>query len=382
MGAVFFALCLITFGFGAIVDPYYIFDSPRIPGWTMAKPAAGNRAVAAKARLMESSQPRTLLLGNSRIEVGFNPDSPAWPAGLQPVFNAGLSGRDLPIAAKMFEDLLTMSEVRYLIVGLDVLDFIRPETTPESSGRVYAGSDQDRLHSDMASDFRVAIARAQDVFEATLTIDATIDSVTTILTQGSDAPTTSPRGFNPLNEYVAYVRSHGFRDLFEQKQRQYVARFAAYRPMTFADPSTSLNFRALREILTTARLHQVEVVLIIYPYHAWVMDLLRQTGLWTTLEEWKRAVVRVSSMTDQSGHTRIIDFSGYNAYTTEEVPSVDDTSSIMRWYWEPGHFRPALGDRIIGRLFGEANDGFGRDLTPETIEPVIAVIRAEADARK
>ncbi len=50
----------------------------------------------------------------------------------------------------------------------------------------------------------------------------------------------------------------------------------------------------------------------------------------------------------------------------------------MRWYWEPGHFRTSLGDKIIDRLYGGGAD-FGRDLTPATIDAVLAAIRHERD---
>jgi hypothetical protein len=50
----------------------------------------------------------------------------------------------------------------------------------------------------------------------------------------------------------------------------------------------------------------------------------------------------------------------------------------MRWYWEPGHFRTSLGEKIIDRLYGRES-AFGRDLTPATIDTVLAAIRHERD---
>ena len=41
------------------------------------------------------------------------------------------------------------------------------------------------------------------------------------------------------------------------------------------------------------------------------------------------------------------DFSGFSPYADEAVPLPGDTHSEMRWYWEAGHFKKSLGDRLL-----------------------------------
>jgi hypothetical protein len=374
-------LCAAAVALTVGVDPYYVFGSPRVSGWNQLKPAAYDRAVAAKTYLLERDQPRTLLLGNSRIEVGFNPESSEWPAAMRPVFNAGLSGRDLSISAKILEDALASPGLQHVMVGVDLLDFLQVDTETAPLGPVDAGPDQERLRvrSDFSPNSKQFLAWAKDVLAATLTLDAVTDSFITVLAQHrAFATTMTPRGFNPLDEYQAYVKQHGFRDLFDQKQTEYTARFPRYIHPDFIAPYRTRSFRALREIVTTARAHDLEITLIVYPYHAWVMDLLRQNGLWHSLEAWKQALVHVVADLDPSQQVRIIDFSGYNLFTTEPVPTLGDINNEVHYYWEPGHFRPSLGDQIIRRLYGAGNDGFGRDLTPATIDRVITSIHEEA----
>lgn len=381
LACTFGGLCLIAVALTIAVDPYYIVGSPLIHGWNRLKPVAYDNAAAAKTYLLERTQPRTLLLGNSRIEVGFDPESPQWPASMRPVFNAGLSGRDLSISAKMLEDALATPGLKHVLVGVDLLDFLQVDAGPAPSGPVHAGRDQERMRvlPDLSANPGKFLARAKDVLGATLTLNAVTGSFATILAQYKAAPTTMTLlGFNPLDEYRAYTRQHGFRDLFDQKQAQYVARFPRYPHPDFADPDRTSSFRSLREIVATALAHDLDLTLIVYPYHAWVMDLLRQNDIWSSSEAWKHALVRVVAELDPSHRVRIVDFSGYNSYTTERVPEPGDTRNEVHWYWEPGHFRPALGDRIICRLYGGESNGFGRDLAPLTVSRVITSIREEA----
>lgn len=382
LACTFGALCAATSALGVAVDPYYLFGTPLVSGWNQLKPAAYERSAAAKTRLLERAAPRTLLIGNSRIEVGLDPESPEWPIAMRPVFNAGLGGRDLTMSAKFLEDALAGPGLQHALVGVDVLDFLQEDTVAPPPGPVYGGTDQNRMRvlPDMTPNPGMLRARTEDVFASILTLDAVIDGVTTVFGQGG-AATMTPLGFNPLQEYRDYVKLHGFRDLFDQKQVQYVTRFPKYIHPDFADPYRTRNFRALREILQTAEAKKLDLTLIIYPYHAWVMDLIRSTGIWGSFEAWKRALVRVVAEQDPVHRVRLVDFSGYNIYTKEAVPAVGDFTTELRWYWEPGHFRPALGDRIIDRLYDGRNDGFGRDLSATTLDDVIAAIRQEVMAK-
>src|SRR6185312_4350857 len=117
----------------------------------------------------------------------------------------------------------------------------------------------------------------EDQLLSTLTLGAVSDSVATLMAQHSRFPETMTlNGFNPLLDYYAYTRIHGFRPLFEQKQAQYAERFPRYPHPTFAEPYRFDSFRALREIVSVARSRHLDLTLIIYPYHAWMMDLFRE----------------------------------------------------------------------------------------------------------
>jgi hypothetical protein len=51
----------------------------------------------------------------------------------------------------------------------------------------------------------------------------------------------------------------------------------------------------------------------------------------------------------------------------------------MRWYWEAGHFKSELGDRMLDRIFGKPGGipGFGILLEPKNVEERIATLRIQ-----
>jgi hypothetical protein len=61
--------------FCVAVDPYMIFNTPTLVGVNETKPRAYQQASLAKAHLLERTRPRTLILGNSRAEIGLDPTS-------------------------------------------------------------------------------------------------------------------------------------------------------------------------------------------------------------------------------------------------------------------------------------------------------------------
>jgi hypothetical protein len=98
--------------------------------------------------------------------------------------------------------------------------------------------------------------------------------------------------------------------------------------------------------------------------------------LWRTFENWKRALTKVveTQVKTRQSNVQLFDFSGYNEFTTEHVPLPGDRHSAMRWYWEAGHYKAALGDEMLGVIFGDAAP-FGVALTSSNVEQVLAEIR-------
>jgi hypothetical protein len=347
-------------------DPYYLHGSAPIEGFNRLKPAAAQKAYEGKRALAARLRPRTLLLGNSRMEAGLDPESPLWPASLRPVFNGGLAGSGPSTALAFLTEALARGvDPALLVVGVDVLDFLAADPdagAPEREARLAA---TDTL-----------AARARHLAEATLSISALADAVRTIAAQGWDGTDTlTPSGFNPLFSYARFARRHGLHELFEIKRAEYALMLGRLVPRGFDPPEASGSFRSLIALLALARRHGIEVVLVAYPYHAQLLDLLRAAGLWDSLESWKRALVAVAA--GAGGGVRVVDFAAYAPETMAAVPPRGDTTLDGALYWELSHFTAALGERMIGAILGR-EEGFGVALAPGTVEAVIAAQRSAA----
>ena len=125
-----------------------------------------------------------------------------------------------------------------------------------------------------------------------------------------------------------------------------------------------------------ARAHGAAIDVVILPNHADGMEVLRQTGLDADYDAWKTALVRGVAGA-APGQAAVWDFSGWSAYTTEDLPAPGDRDHPLRWFYEPVHFKPALGDAIAARIEGAGQpDGFGVRLTPVNVASQIAAYHA------
>lgn len=197
-----------------------------------------------------------------------------------------------------------------------------------------------------------------DAVASTLTIDALTDSLMTLAQQNaSTGATMTAAGFNPLREYLAIVRREGAHSLFAQKQAMYESQYRSFRPSDFRKPQDNPEFRYLISIVKACAAHHVRLIVFTYPYHAQYFELLRSAGLWQSFEAWKDALVRTLARTaaNTGGDVRLFDFAQVNRISSEPIPETGDMHTQMRWYWEAGHFKSALGDKLIARMMGKQN---------------------------
>ncbi len=358
-------LTLATAAFTIVVDPYRMFDTAAMAGWNEIKPRVYSQANLAKTYQLERIAPKTLLLGNSRVEVGFDPESEQWPESARPVFNGGQAGTDLFTSWALLRDAVAVRPPRTIIVGLDIIDFLEPDNArriefPKEIADRMLVDDEGRPNPLRAAQ------RRKDLLATTLTIDALLDSFTTILSQDPSASATmTPYGFNPLRETNAYLRRSGQHEHFAEKTRAYEKQFARLKAQDFANPDAIANFRALDAILDVARDKHCRVVLFIHPYHAQFMDVMQKAGLTGSFVSWKAALTAYVAARATGQALTLVDFSEPSDFTREAVPAPDDLRTVMQWYWEAGHYKAALGDKMIPRLMG-AETSFGKVLNAPT----------------
>jgi len=192
-------------------------------------------------------------------------------------------------------------------------------------------------------------------FDAMFSMTSVMDALTTLRIQrGLEVQTTTLEGFNPMTEYKKYAREEGYFAIFRQRAEEYARTFVRKpHALRLSSTGSSSNLDDLRAILLIAAKDGIELQIVIYPYHAQMLAMFEQSGLWSAFEEWKGILARevdAAQRNDPDARISLWDFSGFSPFQCEPVPARNDKTSVTRWYWEAGHFKQDLGDLILARL--------------------------------
>lgn len=368
------ALLLGAVGLNYWVDPYGLYRPRGAGDW---KPHAATQGELVKPYLVLRHPPRTLILGNSRAEVGFDPEDPAWPEATRPVFNLALPGTGTRVARRLFEHVLATHPPQAVVLGVDYMDFL---VEPGARGGDPAMTRRLRLEAVHPASVRW-LQRLHDLAATLVSLDALIHSLDTLRLAGRQGVADlTEAGFNPMRDYQQIARREGYFNLFRQRDLENIRAYQR-RPRNLYSPGTATSpaFDDLTAIIEAARAREIPVQVVIYPYHAHLLEILRLTGHWDLFEDWKRELAhRVAS--HGRGRAMLWDFSGYHEYARTLVPAPGDRKQTVHWYWEAGHFKRELGHLILLRLQGAGPDEFGAVLTPENVETHLGQIQADGDA--
>lgn len=390
-------ICLLAAGVGLaalvnlMVDPYGIYGLGVRRGLNEIKPHAGTNSVMAKAYQVQRVKPRTLVLGNSRAEVGFNPESRAWPQALQPVYNLALPGTGPLTSLRYLEHAAAIQKPALVVLGVDFMDFLvhedagsyRVEGTPLPMERRLLVTRTGHPNPDYLRQ------RIEDFSATVVSLDALLHSISTVNAQRARYPAhLTERGFNPMHDYEGIAKHEGYYAMFRQRDQENAQAYLRRPKNIYVRGKTdSPQLEVLRRIIAVCQEQGAELRVVIYPYHAHLLETFHEVDLWPVFEEWKRALVRIVAAEDHGSsdvsRVQLWDFSGYNALSTEPVPEPSDRTTSTHWYWEAGHFKQELGDVMLQRMFAApdrlGDTAIGVKLTPENVEQAIQRVRQQRD---
>lgn len=379
-GATLVVLALVA-AFNVAVDPYAVYGSPRVERFNARKPAASNFTALAKAHQIEAVTPRTVLLGTSRVDIGFDPDHKDWPAADRPVYNYGVPEASILTLESQLRHAVRAGPVRRALVGLEFHDFLRARIDP---ARPLSEIDRRFVALGEGGAGRT-LQLARDRFDAAVTLRALLDSGYTVAAQLTPRSGDLGRlGLTSEAPYAALAAKDGMHLLFRQKDLQILqARRHAARVLAGRPAEDFAEMALLRSLLQYAQSQGIALDLVIPPYHAHYYEIVDATGLWPRFEAWKAALVQVvDEHRRRAGAVRVTlwDFASYDPYTTEPVPREGDRRALMQWFWEPVHFRKPLGDLMLARMLGGDATAFGVELTPQTLAARLEEGRAQRTA--
>jgi len=374
-----------------VVDPFGMYRLVDLAGFNAYKPAVDHRVRLVKAYEVRRLRPQGIILGTSRSHLGLRPSHDGWDPAARPVYNLAFDGAT---TKEMYRYLLhahAMRALRQVVLGLDTYHAtLAPATArPDFDPHLLDSPGALALPSLIRADLKVLTS-----------LDALRASVATVRSQRDR----EPQWFAPDGQRVGEVFFHRAGEHFEQlgprgyfeeidrlevgfKREGQLAANARSSGRT-AQPATAASETSLdyiRRIVAFCRAEGVDLRIFIAPEHAHQLEITAAIGEWATLENAKRALVQLLAE-DSARHPGappipLWDFSGYSSVTTEALPQLGSRAE-MEFYWDSSHFKDTVGDFVLDRLFGLSHSrrpvppDFGVRLTPATVEPALAWLRA------
>ena len=349
--------------FDVVIDPWLVFGAPRVIGLSAKKPETETHTRLAKDYLLRRTRPSGLMIGDSKVDIGLDPSSPAWPDDARPTFNLGLPGAGVAEMAGQLKRAFAIGSVRRVLVLLEMRELMSVPVEIIAAGDGLAAEDHTPGLLEKTAEFA----------QATMSLDALRASVQTLFAQHrADSVDMTDHGSTGEGGFRGLVRTDGADSLFVQKNTMLLPAARKLSASLAIQPDAPLTgMDAVRAIVTLCRMNGASLDLVIAPGHSDALDSLNQAGLWPRYETVKRALTAITA----ASNTTLWDFNGYDAYSTEPVPAPSDRRSETQWFWDPAHFKKALGEVMLATIY-RGGTGYGVRLTPSTIEARLAAQRA------
>ena len=308
----------------------------------------------------ESLNPETIVLGTSRVKIGFHKSDLIESGHPSNLFNFGINSMTATDMTDLLPHIARASHVKGLIVGIDYGMFARQRGWARREPIVWTNKNK-------------VFSWLGPLYRAFLTIPVTRASIKS-LRSGCFAYSFSLDGF-PLPELEYRLVELDAPEKAAQK------RPLSYRPMseiTDRGGSLSLFSKALGEVCALGR----KIDLFVEPSHARYSEIRFKEGWWPDSENWKRKITHaVAELQEEGCEITLTDFSGYNHVTTFPFENGKNPSEF---YVDLGHYTRNVGNMIIRHLSGVEKiipvDSFGVTLTPDNVEAQINRIRDERNA--
>ncbi len=353
---VFFS-CLVT-GFlsslNYLIDPYLLFQSTRIPGINDKKPTAANRSTLYKTYNVSNIRPQTLIVGNSRPEMGLNPESTCWPSNAGVVYNLTFPGLSTYGQARALFHAVANGNVERILLGIDFADFLNKKNISQKKSWPSRNSDFFKrliVDEQLQKNQNYWLTKVKDYSSTLFSLSTLSDSVITLMSQSANSTDRTKLGFNPAKDYHEIIRFEGAWVLFEQKKNELEQRFSETEMSIYDSGLWSEELEAVKRVIQLSVAKNIQLILFINPYHYSYLDVINNKGYWDEFVTFKK---RLAETVELYGKDQITlwDFALYSNYTVSLVPKKNDPSPVFNWFWEPAHYKSALGDLMLNDIFG------------------------------
>ena len=332
--------------FNYAVNPYLIFDDNRTEGFNAIKADINDYVRQAKAYHPLNQKIDTLIVGNSRVEMGMDPEHQCLS---QATYNLGLPGASVELQMAYTLNLLRQKQsIQHLIIGVDFSDFLHGNASPPKTEFAFAGQERLAYFIDGRENPQFWWSQLKDRYMALLSLDAGSSSVKTLLGQKTTAPTRTGKGLNPAHDMAEATRVEGPQQLFKHTLNmleQLLSPDQAYQAQPAFD---SVQYLALKTLIQHAEKHGIKVSFFINPLHESFFAVAEKNGLTDDYLRWHADIESFMRQQTKPGMA-FYDFNRIPTMTDEPVPSAESRKPLA-WFWEPTHYNQQLGDYLLARM--------------------------------
>ncbi len=374
-------LSLFSLAASVLVDPYGIHRLVTIEGFNAKKTEADTNIRLVKAYGLKQAKPDTIILGNSRVEDGYDTDLFDQALGVD-VYNVGLPGSSIYELYRYLQHAQSIRPLKRIILAVDYFSF------NSNQGRFPPTFKEGRLdiQADGAATSRLNGERIEDYNNIYVSLSSLGKAWKTLIKQSREnVSNRTATGFNPMNEADLVYARRGYRKNFFAKD--YSQARNIWRRGFNSEASKRwpiAPFEYLEKIIELARDNNIQLDLFIHPYHAHMLEMINALGQWEDFENWKRYLVSLL-VADRARNPEglefpLWDFSTYNSITNDPLPAFDDNGAGLAWYWDVSHYKSGVGNLVVRRLYDIEEiadetplpEDFGVKLTLDNLEPFLA----------
>ncbi|MCX4026810.1 hypothetical protein H0A36_01405 [Endozoicomonas sp. SM1973] len=332
--------------FNWLVDPYLLFGTPRISGLNYYKADINNYVRVTKAYQPSKMSWDTLIVGNSRVEMGLDPTHQCFQG--RQVYNLAVPGASIKMQLHYALNLIYQKDIKEIYLGVDFTDFLIGQVEYDNQQK------EDRLYTVQRMKYtkngdRNTIYQWQyliDNYQSLFTLNALFSSFKTVIQQIPTASDRTNNGFNPARDYLTVINTEGAVALFSQKLPQLDVRLS--RPTYLFDKAgnRSNKFDELAAFLQITKQRKIKINIFTNPFHNNYWNLINKYNHTTNYQQWQQMLLDVLEV---SKHPFLAfwDFANDRRFGNEQPTMVKTKGEALQWFWEPSHYRKSLGDIML-----------------------------------
>jgi hypothetical protein len=322
MGSLLAALIAVVSAFLYVVDPEGTHGKGEGAPSHVYRDLGSRRG---RAQLLESRRWDAVLIGSSRVALGYDTDESGLGEGA--TANLGLMDTNLWELLRVAEHALERTPLIVLFVDLHCMsatreknfDFDRSSFAADAGFEPLEHFDEDLSELLSLHELRLAFA--------------------CLRAEADGAPRFGRNGVDRRR----LPSDHRYReDTAQHLMRVYLANSGTYLGFEYGVE----RIADLERFVERARAAKTRVVLAIQPKHALQLECLQQVGLWNDFERLKRDLAGIAT---RNG-VLLADFAAHHSWALERLPDDAERGVRMEWWFDSSHFTPPLGRLVLAQL--------------------------------